>query len=125
MRATPKKSETLEVRLPYETKAAFMAHCRDTGLSASEAVRADIERRLSPGVPRTTYTTWRWIAGGLIAAAVGAAAAPSLAGASPSLSFQRLDADGDGRISAAEFARLDTNRDGAVSAAEYRAAIGH
>ena len=27
----PKKSETLEIRMPYEAKEAFMARCRDDG----------------------------------------------------------------------------------------------
>ena len=34
----PKKSESLEIRLPFDTKQAFMARCRDEGVTASEAV---------------------------------------------------------------------------------------
>ena len=40
----PKKSESLEIRIPYPTKQAFMAHCRAEGRSASEELRAFIER---------------------------------------------------------------------------------
>ena len=38
-----KKSESLEIRLPYPTKQAFMARCRDDGRSASDALRAFID----------------------------------------------------------------------------------
>ena len=34
-----KKSETLEVRIPYETKQAFLTACREDGTTASEVVR--------------------------------------------------------------------------------------
>ena len=51
MRA-PKKSETLEVRLPFETKSAFMARCQDEGRTASEAVRGFIEAELERGARR-------------------------------------------------------------------------
>jgi hypothetical protein len=43
-----KKSETLEIRLPYPTKLAFMARCRDEGRSASEALRLFIDGHLAP-----------------------------------------------------------------------------
>lgn len=42
-----KKSESLEVRIPYPTKQAFMARCRADGVSASESVRGFIEGRLA------------------------------------------------------------------------------
>ncbi len=105
-----KKSETLEIRLPYPTKLAFMARCRDEGRTASEALRGFIDgavenRRAGPkigkGGPR------HLLAGALIAAAVGAIALPSLARQA---------------FTAAEFARLDANHDGMVSYAEFRAA---
>ena len=100
-----KKSETLEIRLPYPTKLAFMARCRDEGRTASEALRGFIDgavdsRRQNRG-PR------HLLAGALIAAAVGAIALPSLARQA---------------FNAAEFARLDANHDGMVSYAEFRAA---
>src|SRR4029453_47905 len=38
-----KKSDTLEVRLPHETKQAFMARCRQDGRSASEVIRDFID----------------------------------------------------------------------------------
>jgi hypothetical protein len=112
---TPKKSESLEIRIPLATKEAFMARCRDDGRSASEAVRAFIEAELAPrpASPRR----WRLIVGGLIAAAVGAAALPSLA-------HNGLAAPVRGFLLRSEFDRLDANRDGMVSFEEYRQATG-
>ena len=42
-----KKSETLEVRLPYSQKIAFMEACRKEGITASEALRAGIAQFLA------------------------------------------------------------------------------
>ena len=101
-----KKSETLEIRLPYPTKLAFMARCRDEGCSASEALRGFIDGAIEPSRPvrRTNHL----LAGALIAAAVGAIALPSLAHPSHALTL-------------AEFVRLDTDHDGKVSIAEFKA----
>src|SRR5690606_13279907 len=50
----PKKSETLEVRLPYETKQAFLTACREDGTTASEVVRGSIDDYLDErGRPET------------------------------------------------------------------------
>ena len=118
-----KKSETLEIRIPYPTKVAFMARCRDDGRSASEALRAfidgELDRRPYP-LPGGRRRPWRLIAGAALAAAMGAIAVPSLARPGLAAEFARLDADQDGRITAAELRHLDANGDGAVSLAEYR-----
>lgn len=81
-----KKSESLEIRIPYPTKQAFMEHCRREGLSASEALRTLIEQRIEGAPPpprapvsRGRFTLMKIIAGALAAAAVGAVAAPTLA----------------------------------------------
>jgi hypothetical protein len=119
-----KKSETLEIRLPYPTKLAFMARCRDEGRSASEALRGFIEGELATrGGARATRPR-RLIAGALIAAAMGAVALPSLAHPALRADFDRLDLNHDGVVTAAEFARLDANHDGQVSFAEFRSAQG-
>src|SRR6185437_8117589 len=97
----PKKSETLEIRLPHALKQAFMARCRDEGRSASEAVRDYIERSVIE--PRRPNRGLRWAAVGLAAVSLGAVAAPSLARPSLPAQFARLDADHDGRLSRAEF----------------------
>lgn len=122
MSPTPrlKKSETLEIRLPYPTKLAFMARCRDEGRSASEALRHFIDEHLEGQKPARRPR--HLIAGALIAAAMGAVALPSLARPSLRADFDRLDLNGDNAISLAEFARLDTDHDGKISFAEFRAA---
>jgi hypothetical protein len=83
----PKKSESLEIRIPYPAKQAFMARCRQDGTSASEALRALIDAHLEdePMRPRPApiagpgRTLLHLAAGALIAAAAGAVALPSLA----------------------------------------------
>ena len=118
-----KKSETLEIRLPYPTKLAFMANCRDEGRSASEALRQYIDSHLAGASP-ARQAARRWIhlmAGILITAAVGAIAVPSLARPSLRSDFDRLDLNADHAISLAEFARLDINHDGKVTFEEFRA----
>jgi hypothetical protein len=103
----PKKSETLEVRLPHEAKIAFMARCRSTGQTASEAVRLFIEGELA-GRPRyrARLNGWQALAAAVAGLAIGAAAAPSLAqtvGADRA-AFHSLDRNGDGVLTPAEFA---------------------
>jgi hypothetical protein len=116
-----KKSESLEVRIPYPTKQAFMARCRADGVSASEAVRGFIEGRLAAPPKMAPRRGLRLAAGLLAAAAVGAMALPSLARPGPAADFARLDLNGDGKITPAEFARLDRDGDGAVSFGELSA----
>lgn len=103
----PKKSETLEVRLPHAAKTAFMARCRAEGRSASEAVRGFIERELDGDV-QAARPRLRWrqlLAAALAGLAVGAAAAPSLAHQAPGsrAAFERLDRNHDGVLSLQEF----------------------
>lgn len=122
MSRPPKKSETLEIRLPYETKQAFMARCQGEGISASEALRGFIEARLAPPPSARPARGWLQLAlGAAVALAVGATALPSLAGQVDRSGFERFDLDHSGAVSGAEFARLDANGDGAVSLAEFRA----
>lgn len=103
MRA-PKKSETLEIRLPHAAKTAFMARCHAGGQTASEVVRDFIEGELNA---RGRSRSWRIAAAALAGLAVGAVAAPSLAqtGRSDRAAFERLDRDHDGVVSFAEFRR--------------------
>jgi hypothetical protein len=117
-----KKSETIEIRLPYPTKLAFMARCKDEGRSASEALRGFIDGELE-GRPAKAQTRLapRLLIGALIAAAMGAVALPSLAHTSQRAGFDCL-AKGAAGFGPADLARLDTNHDGKVSYAEFQAA---
>lgn len=104
-----KKSETLEVRLPFETKTAFMARCRTDGRTASEAVRAYIDREIGAAEPvrRERSRWWQVAAAAAAGLTLGAVAAPSLAQVAMSheaaQAFHALDADHDGVLTLAEF----------------------
>ena len=115
-----KKSETLEIRLPYPTKLAFMARCRDEGRSASEALRGFIDGEIG-ATPTHARLPGRLIVGALIAAAMGAVALPSLAHPSLRSDFDRLANHSDA-IALADFARRDTNHDGQITFDEFQAA---
>lgn len=104
----PKKSETLEIRIPYDAKLAFMDRCQREGRSASEALRDFIDREIAP--PRPSLRRNRLAIGALIAAAVGAIALPSLA---------RQPETGD-LVRRAAFAQQDANHDGVLSFDEFR-----
>lgn len=126
MARPPKKSETLEVRLPFEAKTAFMARCREDGVSASVAVRGFIDGRIAnePCRPATSSSRRPWLrlAAGLVATvAVGATALPALAETAARADFDRLDRDRDGRVVLSDLSALDRDGDGALSLAELRA----
>ena len=108
----PKKSESLEIRIPYAAKTAFMARCQAEGRSASEALRAFIDQQIEAPKPHRVRP-WRLAAGALIAAAVGAVALPSLARPGPAAPAQDL-------LRRVAFAHLDANHDGVLSLDEYR-----
>jgi len=104
----PKKGETLEVRLPYATKTAFMMRCRDDGQTASEAVRSFIETELvrqNRSSGRARLRLWHTMGAAVAGLALGAVAAPSLARTAPAddVTFHQLDRDHDGLLNLAEF----------------------
>ena len=85
----PKKSETLEIRIPYPTKTALMEKARSEGRAASEVLRERIDAYLSEEPEPQTLTDKvvvqirRNLRGaGLLLAGAGSALAISLA-ASP------------------------------------------
>lgn len=108
----PKKSETIEVRLPYDRKAAFMAHCQGTGRTASKVVRDWIDRELEPRAPSQTRSPMRRRA--LLSGSVALALAIGLSMATPSTRtraavpdvrpvFDQLDRNSDGILDSSEF----------------------
>ncbi len=102
-----KKTETIELRLPYETKQAFMARCRTAGVSASAELRAfiaDYAARPQKPANRLRLAAPIGLAAGALLA-VGVMAEPTLARAGVSASFSQMDANGDGQVSFAEFSR--------------------
>ncbi|WP_396593000.1 EF-hand domain-containing protein [Brevundimonas sp. R86498] len=101
----PKKSETLEVRLPHAAKTAFMDRCHASGLTASEVVRTLIEREVAGPRGRRSRTGWQALAAAIAGVALGAIAVPSIAQALPGsrADFDRMDADRDGVVTFAEF----------------------
>ena len=107
----PKKSETIEIRLPYETKAAFAARCAKDGRTVSEAMRGFIELELAGRPAKAgrglSLNGWQVLAAALIGLAVGGVAAPSLAhpAANARAVFERLDRNHDGVLTYDEFSR--------------------
>lgn len=107
----PKKSETLEVRLPHETKSALMDKARTQGRSASDVVRHSIEAYLAekPKEARSMLITlWKPAAAlGAAAVAMWVAVAPAPLHAKPDLKtiFQAVDGDKNGSISLPEFVK--------------------
>jgi Ribbon-helix-helix protein, copG family len=104
-----KKNDSIEIRLPDETKAAFREKCRQEGRTASDALRSFIDEQLDPrgSVRRRRRSLWR------IGAAVAAGAAFGGGLAAPSIA-----ASADGSRSA--FHALDRDRNGALSYEEFR-----
>lgn len=115
-----KKSETPEVRIPYDTKQAFLSACREDGTTASEVVRDKVQEYLDarerPSLNEEKRTLvmklpqpvrrygLRVAAGSAIAVGfVGMAALPSAAAPDFKAQFGRLDANGDGVLSVEEF----------------------
>jgi len=108
----PKKSETIEVRLPFEVKSALMDKARAEGRSASEVIRQSIDSYLAEQrkEDRSMFVTlWKPAAaiGAASAAVLWAALTPSAVQAKPDLKaiFQAIDGDHNGAVSLDEFLR--------------------
>lgn len=106
----PKKSETLEVRVPHEVKDALMRKAHAEGRSASDVVRTCIADYLDGDGkegPSMLSLMWKPVAA---ASAVGifilwSALAPAPLNAGPDLkaAFEHLDQDHDNAVSLSEF----------------------
>jgi hypothetical protein len=103
-----KKNDSIEIRLPDETKAAFREKCRREGRTASDAVRSFIDEQLEPRsrIRRRRRSLWR-IGLAVAAGAVlgGGIAAPSIAASAGNSrsAFQALDRNHDGALTYEEF----------------------
>ncbi|HYI41332.1 MAG TPA: ribbon-helix-helix protein, CopG family [Allosphingosinicella sp.] len=104
-----KKNDSIEIRLPDETKAAFREKCRREGRTASDAVRSFIDEQIDPrvSVRRRRRSLWR------IGAAVAAGAVLGGGLAAPSIAASADD-------SRSAFHEIDRNRDGTLTYEEFR-----
>jgi len=107
-----KKTDKLEVRLPPETKQAFLRRCRTEGRSASEAVRSFIDIHLArPLNPKEFHmilrspVTYACLSVALAGAVWVLSPEPSRAEPDFAAIFKSLDTNGDRRLSQAEFSR--------------------
>ncbi|MGD2132406.1 MAG: EF-hand domain-containing protein, partial [Maricaulaceae bacterium] len=113
-----KKTDTLEVRMPHDTKRAFIEAARAEGRTASDVVRDAIDDYLRRAARRRSSLSDRSIAMILntpaarrsalaaSAAAIGLTAiavSPSTAEIDLQAVFERMDANGDGRVTFEEF----------------------
>jgi len=117
MTRAPKKSETLEIRIPHETKQALMARSRAEGKPASEVVRGFIDAYLAEAACSTpsawdrNMTRLRLYARPSMAlfatlvavGGVGLAVSPATALPDLQAAFKAADADGNGALSPDEF----------------------
>jgi Ca2+-binding EF-hand superfamily protein len=144
---TPKKSETLEVRISHPLKRSLIAHCEARGVTVSDLVRQLIEDRLRQGALRPFIfnerispmisllkTRPRAAAG----SAFASLAAMTLAVTAPSAAtdgrevFERFDVNGDGFVAREEFvagavdhdAPLTIPADGELRPVDRRRMIG-
>jgi Ca2+-binding EF-hand superfamily protein len=119
----PKKSESLEIRLPHATKTAFMQMCRQRGVSASDVLRGCISVHLSASgrADRRKERIMAFLLSPRRASLGAAALLAALAAGGLSLAG-RADAAVDPRL-AAVFGWIDADRDGRISRAEFAASL--
>ncbi|NRA29659.1 MAG: hypothetical protein HRU11_05290 [Parvularculaceae bacterium] len=106
-----KKSESLEIRLPYSQKQAFMEACRERGVTASDTLRQFIADDLDGLTQDTAEPVWSMTlknnpfktAAGVAATALAAAALGTSASVAEDDVFGRFDANSDNKVSYAEF----------------------
>lgn len=133
-----KKSESLDVRLPYSVKRAFMAATRRNGETASAAVRRFIDGYIEETEAGAPYPLFKDTAMtvkrnplkslAIISGAAGALSLAALPSAADPSAFEKLDKNNDGVLVADEIAPghgktiieiLDVDKSGSVSKAEF------
>lgn len=127
----PKKSETVEVRLPHKVKSALMDKARGEGRSASEVIRKSIDVYLAeqPKEARSMFVAMLWkplAAAGAAATAIiwsGLATSPAAAMPDLTVAFEALDLNRDKAISVDEF--VQHRVDPAIAKKIHGAASGH
>jgi hypothetical protein len=102
----PKKSDTIEVRLPHAVKRAFMDQCHAQGRTASDVVRGFVEAHLAkePAEPAALRLWFRPVAAaGMLAALM--VAMPVAVASGPDLrpSFAVIDRNHDGLLTPDEY----------------------
>ncbi len=145
MKRREKKSESLDIRLPYEQKREFMEATRKQGETASQALRRFIadyieEARLTENpnpVQEITMTLARHrikTFATAASAAVGVFAFTAMPSAADDSVFAHLDKNSDGFITEGEILpgndadiieKLDTDKSGGVSPAELKTGGTH
>lgn len=143
MKRREKKSESLDIRLPYQQKQEFMAATRQRGETASQALRRFIatyieEARLaehSNPVQEITMTLSKHRLKTLLTAASAAAgvfAFTAMPSAADDSAFAKLDANKDGVLTAGEiapgaddefFAILDKDGSGTITPDEFESEV--
>ena len=131
-----KKSETLEVRLAYSKKTAFMDACSNAGITASHTIRDFIDVYISGNRTFSRQRVW-WLlaATGLVSALLVGAAffahAEMKQAETRGHVFSMLDTNGDRLLTAADatpqlaqmitlvLQKADENQDGQVTANEF------
>jgi hypothetical protein len=142
MKRREKKSESLDIRLPFQQKQDFMAATRQNGETASQALRRFISnyiedarlaeqshpvQEISMTLAKHKLKTFATAAG----AAIGVFSVAALPSAADSTAFEALDKNKDGVLTEGEIVpgydadiieKLDTDGSGGVSQAELEAA---
>lgn len=113
MKRQPKKSETLQVRLPHGMKRDFMQRCEDENRPASDVLRNFIEGYLAGPVQMLTSERAVMIRRTFVYPTLAAAA---LLGAVVVLTPQSSQANS----LRGDFAAMDADKDGFVALAEYK-----
>lgn len=135
-----KKSESLEVRLPYSQKIAFMEACKEEGITASEALRAGIDEFLATREGQSQQSSQfkdvvtlmkanpKKTVSSLIALSIGSALFATMPSAAQDELFAQYDKNKDGVLTVGEISEndgkvfdvLDKNKDGQITADEFQ-----